>query len=72
MPMDEGGEEEEDDGDNSSCSSRSTTTPMVADNQSPHTLVVTTEMPRVTEEVFELYKKYQVSVHGDEPEEVTR
>jgi arginine-tRNA-protein transferase len=34
-------------------------------------LRVETVPPRVTEEVFALYKKYQVAVHGDRPEDVT-
>ena len=59
VPMKDGGRDE-DDGSN-----------MVMDDQG-HSLVVTTEIPQVTEEVFDLYKKYQVAVHGDDPEEVTK
>jgi hypothetical protein len=35
-------------------------------------VTVETVRPAVTEEVFALYKKYQVAVHGDRPAEVTR
>ena len=38
----------------------------------PFDFVVETVPPKVTEEVFALYRKYQVAVHGDKPEEVTK
>ncbi|CAM9317160.1 unnamed protein product [Laminaria digitata] len=37
-----------------------------------HRMMVWTVPARVTDEVFRLYLKYQVSVHGDLPSEVTR
>lgn len=41
------------------------------DSTSKSLLTIETALPKCTLEVLELYKKYQVSVHNDKPEEVT-
>ncbi|CAM9122467.1 unnamed protein product, partial [Hapterophycus canaliculatus] len=45
--------------------------PPLSPQVEPHRMTVSTVPARLTDEVFRLYVKYQVSVHGDEPSEVT-
>ncbi|CAM9705112.1 unnamed protein product [Scytosiphon promiscuus] len=45
--------------------------PPLGSGVEPHRMTVSTVPARLTDEVFQLYVKYQVSVHGDEPSEVT-
>ena len=35
------------------------------------TLTIETTIPSITDEIFELYKSYQIAVHGDTPDEIT-
>jgi len=57
----------------SSSSSSSSCSPSSPSSSSqPFNLHVETVVPRVTDETFLLYKRYQVAIHNDKPEDVTR